>query len=111
MKVIQLVSGREYILSDEEADYAKKVYMAGAPAIELTNGDVIARHNISLIGEPDKKPQWHGYPLNKDGRSFMRDGQRIYLERDSFGEIEYVDDPKYLTMPKVGILKLNAPKK
>lgn len=99
MKIIKLIDGKEYVIDDEEIGYIKHIFPK-VDFITLSNGEVINKSSISRIGDPDKIPHYHGYPLNKDGRSFIRDGERIYLEKSSFKEITHQEDPKYLTIPK-----------
>jgi hypothetical protein len=105
MKVLKLVSGREYLLEDDEAEYLIKTIEQGLKFIRLSNGDFMACSSISVIGEPEKLATWSGYPLNKDGRTFQREGKRIYLEKDNFKDIEYLDNPVYQQMSKVKLLK------
>ncbi len=106
MKILKLISGKEYLLEDDEADYIKQI-IATSDFIPLSNGDVVNAKVIERISELDKKPHWNYYPVEEDksGKFFYRDGQKIHLEADHLCEIEYKDDPKYLTMPKVNILK------
>ena len=112
MKILKLIDGKEYLLDDSEIDYIKEILNnPKVILIPLSNGDLINKSSISRLGELDKIPHWDGYPLNKDGKSFSRDGRIIYLEADNFNKIEYEDDPKYQAMPRVGILQISDEKK
>ena len=104
MKIIKLIGGKEYIISDDEFEIFKKLIKRGG-LIELLNGDIINSNSVAYAGEPDKIAIWKGYPLNKDGRSFQRDGKIVFLEAHNFGEITYEPDPKYLAMKEVKLLK------
>jgi hypothetical protein len=107
MKILRLISNKEYFLEDDEADYIKQI-IATSDFIPLSNGDLINAKAIERISEPDKKPHWNYYPLSQDKEGnwyFYRDGKRVYLESHNLEEIGYQDDPKYLTMPKISVLK------
>lgn len=105
-KILKLISGKEYLLEDDESDYIKQI-IPNSDFIPLSNGDLINAKIIERIGEPDQKPFWDCYPIeeNKTGRYFWRGGKRIYLELDNLAEIKYQDDPKYFSMPKVSVYK------
>ena len=106
MKSIKIISGPEYILEDDEALYLQKLIASGqSKFVSLSNGDLINISAISRIGNLEQKAHWGGYPLNDDKTGFWREGQFIHLDTGNFAEIEYKDDPKYLTMSKVKLLK------
>ena len=73
--------------------------------IELSNGDLINPISVSHVGEPDKRKFWDGYPLDDEAKYFIRDGERIYLEGYNYQDIEEREDPKYINLPKVKLLK------
>ena len=104
MKIIKLIPGKEYVLNDEEFEVFKRLAKQGG-LVELSNGDLVNPASIAHAGEPDRILVWKGYPLNKDGRSFQRDGKIVFLEAHNFGEITYEPDPKYLAMKEVKLLK------
>jgi len=106
MKIIQLISGREYLIEDEECEYIKSLIKQDKKLIGLSNGDVINLSSISVMGEPEEVPYWDGYQLNKDGKSFMENGRRVYLDAQHLEQIEYFTNPKYQAMPKVSVLRL-----
>lgn len=105
MKIIKTMGSQEYVISDEEAEYLGKIIMEGKVGfITLSNGDLINIKSISKIGMPDKVKSWGGYFLRSDGRSFVRDGEVVYLNGND--EIEEMDDPKYKTMNIISIKRL-----
>lgn len=96
MQVIKFFDGTEKVLQDDEAENVKRFWLQSSDApILLRNGTVINPKGISSIGEPDVIPTFWGYPLYKDGRSFTRNGERVYLEAEHFSQIEYKLHPKY----------------
>ena len=108
MKIIKLIDGKEYVIEDNEFKALTEVLLmlqGRSRLIQLSNGDIINTNSISHTGEPDSVAYWNGYPLNKDGQSFMRDGKKIYLEPHNLSEIEQLPDLKYKTMIKVKLLK------
>ncbi len=105
MTILKLISGREYVLEDNEAEYLISVIEKGIKFIRLSNGDFMAASSISVIGEPEKVPFWGGYILNSDEKSFQKNGERIYLETENFKEIEYRENPKYSHITNVKLLK------
>lgn len=106
MKSIQIIKGPEYILEDSEAEYLQSLISTGTNKfVKLSNGDLINVAAISRIGKLEQKAHWGGYPLNDDKTGFWREGQFIHLEAGNFAEIEYQDDPKYLSMSPVKLLK------
>ncbi len=101
-----MMDSKEYLLDDEEVEYVKKLISSGQfKLLPLSNGDVININSIARIGELDKKKFWGGYPLDKDGNYFWRDGQQIHLDAENYGEVHSEEDPKYLTMLPVKLLK------
>lgn len=94
-----MFSGKEFIVEDEEAKNVAKNYKSGA-LLELRSGDYIATSGIESIADPELVPYWKGYILEKDGRSFIRDGVRVKLETDNLEEIEYKPNPRYELMRK-----------
>jgi hypothetical protein len=93
-KVLITFSGREHIITDEEAEGLAMAFGSGS-LVKLRSGAYVNPSSIEYIGPPPKIPCWQGYPLNKDGRSFWREGALVKLDPDNFNEIEYLPDPKY----------------
>lgn len=94
MKIITMFSKKEYLVEDDEAENVAKSYNSNQ-LLRLRSGELINPRGIESIGSPDAIPCWNGYPLNPDGKSFMRDGERIYLEPHNFKEVRYKLHPKY----------------
>lgn len=104
MKVIQLINSREYMVEDDEAEYIKGLLSTGkVQFINLTNGTMINISSISVIGDLEKEKVWEGYILDRDGRWFVRDGQRIYLEGNE--KIEERTHRKYASMNPIKLLR------
>lgn len=104
MKTLTTFSGREYILEDDEAENIKKVFKPNT-LLSLRNGEAVNSSAIESIGDPELIPYWNGYLLDKGGKSFMRDGQRIFLETKDFNNVEYKIHPKYIAIQKILIEK------
>lgn len=104
MQTLQLTNGQEYLLSDEEAEKLKS--NLDKKLIQLSNGDVINTFIIARIGSLDRIKSWGGHVLKKDGKSFIRDGDIIYLEAHNFNEVEEIEDPKYKSMQIINIKQL-----
>ena len=105
MKIKKLIGGSEYVISDEEAEYLGKIVMEGkVKFITLSNGDMINTSSISKIGSLDKVKSWGGYVLRNDGRSFVRDGEVVYLNGND--DIEEIEDPKYKVMQVISVKQL-----
>lgn len=109
MKTLTTFSGREYILEDDEAENIKKVFKPNT-LLSLRSGEAVNSSAIEAIGDPELVPYWDGYKLDKNGSSFMRDGQRIFLETQDYKNIEYKPHPKYEVMKKMLIEKTNQNK-
>lgn len=109
MKIVKTFS-KEFIVNNDEAENIKTVLRNGRKEfIELRNGDLINPSMVEMISEPETEAFWDGYPLSKDGKSFMRDGERIYLEPHNFKEIEYRLHPKYGVDGKVERKRIEEP--
>ena len=105
MKTLRLISGQEYLILDEESDYLSDIIIKGKTNfITLSNGDVININSISKVGSLDKVKHWGGYVLRKDGRSFLRGGDVVWLDGNEI--IEEMDDPKYKLMPIINLKQL-----
>lgn len=100
MKIIVMYSGREYLVEDAEADEVAKNYNSDA-LLRLKSGERIAPKGIESICDLQLVPYWDGHLLGKSGNSFMRDGQRIYLETKDYKDIEYNPHPKYEAMKQL----------
>lgn len=97
MKTITTFSGKEFLIEDEEAENIKKIFKPNT-LLSLRNGEAVNTSAIESIGSLEQVPYWDNYLLEKSGRSFIRDGQRINLETKNFDEIEYKPHPKYEAM-------------
>src|SRR3990167_615240 len=95
MRIMKTFSGQEFILEDDEADNIVKIKQSSSKAfLGLRLGSYVDTSAIeSITGIPIIAVSSGGYPLSKDGKSFMREGRRIYVE--NFDGIKYVPDPKY----------------
>lgn len=105
MQVIKFFDGSEKVLENDEAENVKSFWIKSSDRpIGLRDGTAINPKSISSIGAPDTIAICWGHPLLRDGKSFFRDGERIYLELKDFKEIEYKLHPKYgkglLDIPK-----------
>lgn len=87
MKQITLINQKKIPVTNKEAILIQNMIEQGAKFIRTAN-EMINVNSISIIGEVDTEKYWNGYRLNSDGRSFQRDGMRIYLEGRNFREIE-----------------------
>ena len=103
MQTIKTMDGQEYLLDDEQAENVKKAILTSS-FLQLQNGDMINTKSVSKVGSLDKVKHWGGYVLRKDGRSFLRDGDIIWLDGNE--EIEEIDDPKYKLMPIINLKQL-----
>lgn len=103
MQIIKLIGGTEYLLSDEEAEKVKEAVLKGG-FVYISNGDMINTSSISKIGSLDKVKSWGGYVLRNDGRSFVRDGEVVYLNGND--GVEEMEDPKYKLMQPISIKQL-----
>ena len=93
MKILKTYSS-EHIINDREV----KAIIENANNdnfLLLDSGEYIKPKSAIAIIEPETEAFWNGYPLSKDSKSFMRDGQRTYLEPANFKEIEYRLHSKY----------------
>lgn len=105
METIKIMGGQEYLVSDEESEYLKKIVLEGkVKFITLSSGDMVNISSISKIGSLDKVKSWGGYILRNDGRSFVRDGEVVYLNGND--DIEEIEDPKYKQMAIISIKQL-----
>ena len=96
MKILKTYSS-EHIISNREL----KVIVENSNSdnlLLLDSGEYIRPKAIIAITEPEKVAYWNGYILDKGGRSFMRDGNRIFLETKDYEEIEYKEHPRYIIL-------------
>ncbi len=94
MKILRTFSGHEFIVEDDEAKNIVILKNTGKKSfVELRCGDFIDISAIESIVNPPLIPMIHGYPVEKDGRTFIRDGDRIKIE--NLENIYYSEDPKY----------------
>lgn len=91
MKQITLIGGKRQYISDEEAENIKKIASRGG-FVELRDGTFINTSSVSVIGDVEKMMFWKGWPITKSDNnsySFMRDGERIFLEAEHIKQINY----------------------
>ena len=97
MQIIKMFGNFEHIVKDDEADNVAKMWGDNPDRpIKLRNGTTISPKGIVEIGEPKKIAYYDGYILEKGGRSFIRDGERIFLETEDYAKIEYKEHPRYI---------------
>jgi len=94
-KILKTFGGTEYVLDDDEAQNIVDLKRTGKKSfIELRCGAYIDSSAIESVAYPPLIPvSGDGYSLSKDGRSFVRDGIRIWVEHP--GNVRYVEDPRY----------------
>lgn len=95
-----MFSKSEFLVEDDEAENVARSYRSGG-LIQLRSGDYISTSGIESIADSELVPYWDGYLLEKGGNSFIRDGQRIFLETQNYKEIEYKPHPKYKKMKEL----------
>jgi len=103
MKNLRTFSGQEYMISEEEVETLVKIKNSGEGRafVRLRNGTYLDTSAIESIGDIPLVPMAHGmYPLSKDGRSYIREGRRVYIEDAS--HIRWLPDPKYQNYPTTG---------
>lgn len=96
MKTIETFSGESYIITEEE--YASLIAKVETEQkfFRIKSADkVINKSDIKSFGAPETIATWWGHVLDKGGKSFMRDGERCYLEPHNFAQIEHKLHPKY----------------
>ncbi len=92
MKIITTFQKREFVVSDKEAEFvAKSTQKDGM--IELSSGEYLNPRTIDSISNIPEIAYYKGYAVNKDGRTYTRDGQKITIEY--LENVEYLPDPKY----------------
>ncbi len=94
MKLIKTSCRIDFVVEDDEAENIVKSF-GKQSLVRLRDGNYLNPNTIAAICDIPKVAYWGGFKLNEDGKSFFRDGRRIYLEPESFKEIEYLDDTKY----------------
>ena|SRR3990167_11332929 len=95
MKIIKIIGG-EFVLEDDEAENVEKTVLVsgGKGFMKLRCGAFINITAIQVIMDiPLIAYSQGGYPLEKNGRSFIRDGVRVMVE--DLDTIQYLPDPKY----------------
>lgn len=100
MKIIKTTIKIDFIVEDDEAENIVKVF-GKQTLVQLRNGSYLSPSTIAAIIDPPKVPYWGGYRVCEDGKSFFREGVRVYLEPLHIAEIKYLDDPKYLNPNKL----------
>ena len=103
MKILKTYSS-EHIVNDKEIPVIIKNQNSDSFLL-LDNGEYIKPKSIIAITDPELIPYWDGHLLDKNGGSFMRDGQRIFLEAKDYEEVEYKLHPKYIALQKIMIEK------
>lgn len=107
-KILKTYSS-EHIVNDKEIPVIIKNQNSDSFLL-LDNGEYIKPKSIIAITDPELVPYWNGYLLDKSGNSFMRDGQRIFLETQDYKNIEYKTHPKYKKMKQLLLEKTNLNK-
>lgn len=92
MKIIKIMGACEHLVPDDEAERVADKFGTNELLL-LSDGGRINTSCIAAIDEIPLIPFYRGYIVNKDGRTFNRDGNRITIE--SIENIEYLPDPKY----------------
>lgn len=95
MKVLSLMNGKEFILDEDAAKRIEASLMGPGTVMKLPTGELVNKSSFSSLTNPETVATWWGYTLDKSGRSFMRDGERCYLEPHNIAQIEYKLHPKY----------------
>jgi hypothetical protein len=98
MKIITMFSKREYVVADDEAENVAK-NSNGDGLLRLRSGDYISPKAIESISEPKQVKMYKGYFVEKDGMSYIRDGEKIRIEHPE--NIELAPDPKYIEPTKL----------
>ena len=89
MKQLNTFEAKKYPLQDDEARNIKKVInRQDVKFVDLRSGDTIAVSSIVSITKVEIEKYWQGNLLSKGGKSFMRDGRRLFLEKKDFSKIE-----------------------
>lgn len=102
IQVLRLFNNTEYIVEEDEAENIMQC-IDKVKFIRLRNGTLVNVSAISDIGKPETMLFWGEYPINKDGRSFNRDGERVWItEKKDLDQIKHHLHPKYgLGTPEV----------
>jgi hypothetical protein len=95
MQIIRIMGGSEHIVPEEEAEIVAQ-HFGTNELMALSDGSKINTSSISEIANIPLVGFYKDYIVNKDGRTFTRDGQRITIE--CIENIEYLPDPKYKTI-------------
>ena len=95
MKLLKTFSNQEFVIDDDEVRIIIEIKNKDKKAfLELRCGAFVDTAAIESITDiPLRAFSASGYPLSRDGKSFMRDGQRVYVE--DLDSIQYLPDPKY----------------
>ena len=104
MKIIKTFSGLEFIVEEDEAENIASVFGKNS-MVKLRSSEWINTKSIEAIANIDNIPTWNGHLLSKNGDSFIREGKRVYLEKENYKEIEYTPHPRYVEMKKQFKLK------
>lgn len=92
------MGGTEHVLSDEESENVMQ--RAGSNEyMRLSDGSTINTSCIAESAEPPKVKIYKGYFVEKDGMSYIRDGEKIRIEHPE--NIELAPDPKYIEPTKL----------
>jgi len=108
MKILTTFGGREFILEDDEAEniIIVKNSPTGKAFLELRCGAFVDTSAIESITDIPLIPySADGYPLSKDGRSFIKEGVRIWIE--NFDGIKYLPDSKYKRIAEAQFLAIS----
>lgn len=90
MKQLNLIKGPSYLVEDSEAKNIENNLLHGVKFIKLRNGTLVNAHVIASVGDVETRKTYLGYDVLSDGRSFMRDGKRVFIDRAGWDLIEEV---------------------
>ena len=109
MHIIRIMGGTEHIVPREEAEVVAR-HFGTNELMALSDGSKINTSSISEIANIPLVGFYKDYIVNKDGRTYTRDGQRITIE--CIENIEYLPDPKYEAIAEARVCEmqlLNSP--
>lgn len=107
MRIINTFSGNEFYISEEEEAQIIKIKSIndGKAFIKLRDGSYLDTSAIeSITGVPEVLMAHGRYPLNADGKSYMREGDKIQIE--DWSHVVSLPDPKYKKIEQSKLLKL-----
>jgi len=103
MKIIKIMGACEHLVPDDEAERVANKFGTNELLL-LSDGGRINTSCIAAIDEIPLIAFYKNYIVNKDGRTYTRDGERITIEYPE--NIEYLPDPKYERIVKSRVCEL-----